>query len=53
MYSEKNKKEIPNQIKIDVNISEKESHMMMLGLYKTKLKDGCELSNIEKMISMP
>lgn len=22
--------------------------MMMLGLYKTKLKDGCELSNIEK-----
>ena len=48
VYSEKNKKEIPNQIKIDVNISEKESHMMMLGLYKTKLKDGCELSNIEK-----
>ncbi len=48
VYSEKSKKEIPNQIKIDVNISEKESYMMMLGLYKTKLKDGCELSNIEK-----
>lgn len=48
VYSEKNKKEVPNQIKIDVNISEQESYMMMLGLYKTKLKDGCELSNIEK-----
>lgn len=48
VYSEKSKKEIPNQIKIDVNISEKESYMMMLGLYKTKLKDRCELSNIEK-----
>lgn len=48
VYSEKGKKEIPNQIKLDVNISEKESYMMMFGLYKTKLKDGCELTNIEK-----
>lgn len=48
VYSEKSKKEIPNQIKLDVHISEKESYMMMFGLYKTKLKDGCELTNIEK-----
>ena len=47
-YIENGKKEIPNQIKIGINISEKESHMMMFGLYKSKLKDGCVLSNVEK-----
>lgn len=48
VYLEKSKKEIPNQIKLEVNISEQESHMMMFGLYKTKSKDGCKLTNIEK-----
>lgn len=47
-YIENGKKEIPNQIKIDINISQKESYMMMFGLYKSKLKDGCVLSNVEK-----
>lgn len=48
VFAEKGKKEIPNQLKIKIDLSENESYLMMMGLYKTKMKDGNILIDIEK-----
>jgi hypothetical protein len=48
VFSQKGNKELPKPIEIEINWSIKDTHAAMLGLYKAKLKDKAELTEIEK-----
>ena len=47
-FVQKGKKEIPNQMEIKVNWNAKNTYLIALGLYKTRLRKGKILTDIEK-----
>lgn len=48
IFAQKGKKEIPNQMEIKIDWSVKDTYLVTLGLYKTRLRKGEILTNIEK-----
>lgn len=48
VFSQKGNKELPKPLEIKIDWSIKDTYATMLGLYKTKLKNGIKLTEIEK-----